>query len=136
MFDLLYTADVVIADISIHNANVFYELGVRHALRDRVTVLIRADASKVPFDLQTDRYLGYDAEDPAAARTRLKETIRQSQLNQGKDSPVYALLPGLRPSDPEAFRPDPGRLQRRGAGGGRPRRPAQARRARGRGQRR
>ena len=27
MFDLLYTADIVIADISIHNANVFYELG-------------------------------------------------------------------------------------------------------------
>src|SRR3954453_2588424 len=107
MFDLLYTADVVIADISIHNANVFYELGVRHALRDRVTVLIRADASEVPFDLKTDRYVGYHAEDPAAAKDRLKETIRQSQLSMGKDSPVYALLPALRPSDPEAFRPVP-----------------------------
>ncbi|MBD0286304.1 MAG: hypothetical protein ICV79_12900, partial [Flavisolibacter sp.] len=34
MFSLLLLADVVIADITIHNANVFYELGIRHALRD------------------------------------------------------------------------------------------------------
>ena len=37
MFEQLAIADVVIADISIHNANVFYELGVRHAIRDRQT---------------------------------------------------------------------------------------------------
>src|SRR5712691_13459792 len=35
MFRLLLTADLVIADLSIHNANVFYELGMRHALRDK-----------------------------------------------------------------------------------------------------
>ena len=35
MFEQLLIADLVIADISIHNANVFYELGIRHALRDR-----------------------------------------------------------------------------------------------------
>ena len=33
MFQQLLVADLVIADISIHNANVFYELGVRHALQ-------------------------------------------------------------------------------------------------------
>jgi hypothetical protein len=33
MFQRLLTADLVIADISIQNANVYYELGVRHALR-------------------------------------------------------------------------------------------------------
>ena len=62
MFRRLLTADLVVADLTIHNANVFYELGVRHALRDRVTVLIRASASEVPFDLKTDRYLGYDVD--------------------------------------------------------------------------
>ncbi len=35
MFERLLLADLVIADISIHNANVYYELGVRHALRPR-----------------------------------------------------------------------------------------------------
>src|SRR5687768_9164732 len=35
MFTQLLMADLVIADVSIHNANVFYELGIRHALRDK-----------------------------------------------------------------------------------------------------
>ncbi|MGK7906922.1 MAG: hypothetical protein AB4040_06790 [Synechococcus sp.] len=35
MFEQLLVADLVIADISIHNANVFYELGICHALQDR-----------------------------------------------------------------------------------------------------
>src|SRR4030095_1432609 len=64
MFEQLLLADLVIADISVHNANVFYELGIRHALRARQTILIRAKVTKprpdrtveddVPFDLKTD----------------------------------------------------------------------------------
>src|SRR5574337_643227 len=54
MFQLLAHADVVIADISLHNANVFYELGARHALRKRRTFLIRFAADEVPFDLRID----------------------------------------------------------------------------------
>ena len=38
---MLIEADLVIADISIHNANVFYELGIRHALRPWRTYMIR-----------------------------------------------------------------------------------------------
>ena len=41
MFSLLLSADLVICDITVHNANVFYELGARHALRKRGTVLLR-----------------------------------------------------------------------------------------------
>src|SRR5688572_30716983 len=107
MFGLLLVADVVIADISIHNANVYYELGIRHALRDRVTVLIRAGDHPVPFDLRTDRYLGYDAADPRATVDNLRTTIEQSRLNADPDSPVYTLLPRLQPTDPEEFRPVP-----------------------------
>src|SRR6186997_2505853 len=58
MFRLLVCADLVIADISIHNANVFYELGIRHGVRPNATFLLRAKSDrKYPFDLQTDRYL-------------------------------------------------------------------------------
>jgi len=67
MFRLLVTADLVIADVSIHNANVFYELGVRHGLRPRGTLLIRAAVDDYPFDLQTDRFLLYD---PRSRRRR------------------------------------------------------------------
>jgi hypothetical protein len=41
MFEHVYTADVAVVDITQLNANVFYELGVRHALADRTTVLIK-----------------------------------------------------------------------------------------------
>src|SRR5882672_564526 len=65
MFEQLLTADLVIADMSIHNANVFYELGIRHALRDKRTFLIKSRSgavasgastySEVPFDMKADR---------------------------------------------------------------------------------
>ena len=35
MFRMIVASDLVIADVSIHNANAFYELGIRHALRPR-----------------------------------------------------------------------------------------------------
>jgi len=69
MFQRLIAYDLVIADISIENANVFYELGIRHGLRPKGTILIRFPTSgkDVPFDLKTDRYVAYARDDPAAA---------------------------------------------------------------------
>jgi hypothetical protein len=107
MFERLVLADVVIADISIHNANVYYELGIRHALRERTTILIRADASKIPFDLTTDRYLEYDQDNPAASREALADALRQSLAAENADSPVFLLLPWLEPPDAEALQPVP-----------------------------
>jgi hypothetical protein len=77
MFRLLVVADLVIADVSIHNANVFYELGIRHALRPRHTFMIRsATRHKYPFDLQTDRYLLYEAGNPAGDGKTVAEQPR------------------------------------------------------------
>ncbi|MGY1670309.1 tetratricopeptide repeat-containing protein [Geodermatophilus sp. SYSU D00710] len=104
VFERLLVADLVIADISIHNANVYYELGVRHALRDRMTVLIRAHAAEVPFDLRTDRYVLYDRDDPARARDALRDAIEQTDAIRRADSPVFTLLPALRPVDPERLK--------------------------------
>jgi len=47
MFQQLLVADIVIADVSIHNANVFYELGIRHALQPNRTFLLRRKARKL-----------------------------------------------------------------------------------------
>jgi tetratricopeptide (TPR) repeat protein len=113
MFEQLLIADLVIADISIHNANVFYELGIRHALRDKRTFLIRAriDRSKeadpmdkeVPFDLKTDRYLAYDADHPGASVAILAAALGATLDSLKADSPVYQLLPELDPADPSKF---------------------------------
>src|SRR6185312_11512832 len=106
MFEQLLIADLVIADISIHNANVFYELGIRHALRDKRTFLIKSKESDsreidVPFDLKTDRYLSYDAKNPGGAVDILAAALKVTLDSQNADSPVYQLLPGLEPADPD-----------------------------------
>ena len=105
MFRELVTADLVIADLSIHNANVFYELGIRHAVRPNATFLLRAaKLSAYPFDLQTDRYLTYDATQPAQSIAALTEALEATLTSGRIDSPVYQLLPNLQPPDPTALR--------------------------------
>lgn len=103
MFALIVEADVVICDITMHNANVFYELGIRHALRKKHTVLIRGDrtADEAPFDLSTDRYLTYPVGNPAAALDDLVATITAGlTAPRETDSPVFQLLPHLAEADP------------------------------------
>lgn len=115
MFERLVLADLVIADISINNANVFYELGIRHALRHRPTILIRFKGSRgaeeklpapddVPFDLRTDRYLEYDLANLAASVPDLTRTITDSLRANNPDSPVYVLLPKLEPPSIDTLR--------------------------------
>ena len=99
MFELLAKSDLVIADISIHNANVFYELGARHALRDKRTFLIRSRSDEVPFDLRTVRYLEYDKDDPGASVAALVEGLRQTIEKPATDSPIFQLVPKLEPQD-------------------------------------
>lgn len=103
MFQLLLTADVVIADISIHNANVFYELGIRHALREKLTFLIRTKKDEVPFDLKTDRYLSYEYPNVSKQIEKLYQSISTSLNSEHQDSPVYLMLPKLKSQNPETF---------------------------------
>ena len=103
MFSLILEADVVIADISVHNANVFYELGIRHAFRKRTTIMIRADvtADRPPFDIATDRYVQYRLDDLAGSVDALVASLRASEASdRPTDSPVFQLLPALEESDP------------------------------------
>src|SRR5262245_55162617 len=105
MFRLLVLSDVVIADVSIYNANVFYELGIRHGLQDQHTLLIRAEGSKdkYPFDLQTDRYFLYDPANPGAKHDEFLKALRSTLASAVKDSPVFQLLPRLKPHDRHAL---------------------------------
>lgn len=103
MFAQLLLADLVIADLSVHNANVFYELGIRHALRDKKTFLIRCSKDEIPFDLKTDRYLTYPADNPALAIKDLVTALKATLLSERQDSPVFYMLPKLEAQDPERF---------------------------------
>jgi hypothetical protein len=102
MFSLILEADLVICDVTVHNANVFYELGIRHALRKKRTVLVRGrqSADQIPFDLLTDRYLAYDLDDPAGAEAQLVDMLEATLgSDRDTDSPVFRMLPSLPEAD-------------------------------------
>ena len=104
MFSLLLLADVVIADISIHNANVFYELGIRHALKNKTTVLIKCPGfDETPFDILGFRFVTYDKDKPATSISSLIASLQDSQLSDRKDSPVFSAIPQLAMQDTEKF---------------------------------
>ena len=109
MFQLLLVSDLVVADISIDNPNAYYELGVRHALRQRRTFLIRAKGmtSDVPFDLRTDRYLPYDPAAPGDTLDALCAGLKATIASDRQDSPVFRVLPDLREQDRSRFLPIP-----------------------------
>lgn len=56
-------ARILVAELTTRNANVFYELGLSHALKKPV-VLISSNEADVPFDLHHIRVIYYDVNDP------------------------------------------------------------------------
>lgn len=105
MYERIFEADLVVADLSTGNRNAIYELGVRHALRPNTTLILSEDSNKnVGFDLnhiviRKYRHLGEDI-GSSEARERGKEltaAIREllDAQNPSADSPVYTFLPGL-----------------------------------------
>ncbi len=107
MFALIVEADLVICDITVHNANVFYELGIRHALRKKHTLLLKGDpsADTTPFDLSTDRYLKYPIANPQAALADLIEKIKLSLVSpRDTGSPIFLMLPDLGEADVSAVK--------------------------------
>ncbi len=56
-------AKVLIAELTTRNPNVFYELGLAHAL-EKPVVLVSSNTDDVPFDLQHIRVIYYDLHDP------------------------------------------------------------------------
>jgi tetratricopeptide (TPR) repeat protein len=113
MFFELVTADAILADVSIGNANVFYELGVRHGVNPRGAFMIHGGWSDFrPFDLAPDRTFSYpgqlfltegepDAKTLNAEIERLASTLRNAFARDRTTigSPVYSSLPGLEPAD-------------------------------------
>lgn len=62
IIDHVINADLVIADLTGLNPNVFYELAIRHALR-KPYVQICDQQTRLPFDVQTQRTIFFDYKD-------------------------------------------------------------------------
>ena len=58
LFELIRESDYLIADLTGQNPNVYYELGIAHAL-EKPVILIIQDMSELPFDLMDKRVIQY-----------------------------------------------------------------------------
>ncbi len=104
ILDRLNRADVVIADLTDKNPNVFYELGIRHTLKNR-TILIVQNIKHVPSDLRSYWVVTYEKDLTGAEKfkRRVREILREMQKNPDKpDSPVADFL-GLKNIDIFAY---------------------------------
>jgi Tetratricopeptide Repeats-Sensor len=104
MLERLYFADLVLADMTIPNGNVYYEVGIRHAAKESGCVLFAADWSKRLFDVAQLRTITYplpegDITEPTARAFQAAIRNKIGKMSDGI-SPMYQSIPGY-PSDPE-----------------------------------
>jgi hypothetical protein len=114
MFQELLLADLALCDMSIDNANAFYELGIRHAFRKRGVVHIQAGRAYMPFDVFNVRTLPYHitpegVPDPAFLEKDKAAIARMTRDTWASDqeaihSPVFNLLTGLVEPDRKTLR--------------------------------
>ncbi len=98
MIQRLTVADLVVADVTLPNANVYYEVGVRHAAASSGCVLVAADWARATFDLLQMRQLRFALTDGTVpqdqadvARTKLVNELQP--LIEGT-SPVFEAVTG------------------------------------------
>ena len=114
MFQELLLADLVIADLSIDNANVFYELGVRHALRKRGLIHIQSGRGYMPFDIFNVRTLPYHCDEHGQSDPQYREQDKNAIAKMARatwksdhnriHSPIFNLLDGLSEPDRKTLR--------------------------------
>lgn len=83
-------AKVLVAELTSRNPNVFYELGLAHALKKPV-VLISSNEGDVPFDLKHIRVIYYEKDDPYWGN-KLMTKVAENILS-AIENPEEAILP-------------------------------------------
>lgn len=98
MFQHIAGDDLAIVDLTMLNPNVFYELGVRHALKPAITILIQKRGATIPFNIQSERVIHYPGEDGSTRETRetIKKFIAAGLASSQPDSPIFTLLQDAR----------------------------------------
>ena len=102
MYAMLFAADLVVADLSTSNLNAIFELGVRHALKPRATIIMAEEQFKNPFDInhiiiRPYVHLGTDIgfDETMRMRQDLQTLAAALKNSQCVDSPVYTVLNSL-----------------------------------------
>jgi len=100
MYERLILCEYAVADLTNANANVFYELGLRHAVRPHATILMFAEGlGQLPFDVGPLRGLPYRlAPDGAPTDVESARSLLTTRLTAARDrerdvdSPVFQLV--------------------------------------------
>lgn len=106
MYERLILCDYAVADLTSANANVFYELGVRHAVRPYRTILIFNAKMQLPFDLNMLRALPYQLDKKGRLANRdtdfenLKKKLEEIKEGPYEDSPLFQLFEELKNHPP------------------------------------
>ena len=106
MIERLAYSDLVVADVSIPNGNVYYEVGIRHACRDRGCVMVSADWSAQLFDVDQMRRVVYPLSDGEVGDETAKKA--KAALIKGIPGLATGMSPFFdtvkhKPVDPEGF---------------------------------
>lgn len=102
----LVTAELVIADLTGRNPNVFYELAVRHITRKPLIQIIRAE-EEIPFDVQSMRTVKFELNDPdtlEGARQALERQVAAVLEEEALETPISQAVGqqlALESGDPE-----------------------------------
>jgi len=111
MYERLMLCDYAIADLTTANANVFYEVGIRHGIRPSTTVLTFSATDRLPFDVAPLRGLPYSLDkngkpnnvkkDVAMLVKRFKEVEKPVD-----DSPLFQLIENMPRTDISRLKTD------------------------------
>jgi tetratricopeptide (TPR) repeat protein len=101
MFERLMMCPYAVADITGANPNVYYELGIRHAMRPRATVVLFSHGTVLPFDVAMLRGIPYRTDEkgaPVDAATHaeaIAKILRAARDSPHDDSPMFQLIENM-----------------------------------------
>jgi tetratricopeptide (TPR) repeat protein len=104
MIERLAISDLVLADVSIPNGNVYYEVGIRHAAQKQGCIMTAAAWSKALFDIDQMRQIRYPLPAESISDETAAEIIKIVEaaipIMAAGDSPFYQVFPKFPEFDP------------------------------------
>lgn len=103
LIEHILKAPIVIADLSFHNPNVFYEICLRHTTRQPIVQIIRA-ADTIPFDVNQYRTIPIETRDPYTPVPKIQTYVaevaaqvrRALEDEEQSDNPISLYYPSAK----------------------------------------
>jgi hypothetical protein len=103
LIEYILKSPIVIADLSFHNPNVFYEICLRHTTRLPIVQIIRA-SDKIPFDVNQYRTIPIETRDPYSLVPKIQTYVaevanqvrRAMEDEEQSDNPISLYYPSAK----------------------------------------